>query len=186
MVTLWGYCFSAWGCLTLCLWFPAWSTSWQTPACHICCLAGPFHPDLHHQTHQGKLSENQRLTVKSNVTLGSFRQTEKNNILNTRVRVPVYLNCLIYLVCSHGGRHGDSDGWWHSELSCSSSRLWLAVQWQRQKVRSSDWMDALGRERTGAAENGTKLPTWRTNKHKAEWLQHPVIQKSTHLTALCS
>lgn len=97
------------------------------------------------------------------------------------VCVSVYLNRLIYLMCSHGGCHGDSDGWWNGELSRSSSRFCLAVQWQRQEVRRSNRVDALGRESTGATEHRTKLPTWHTQSRGIT----TIIQKHTHLGALC-
>lgn len=82
--------------------------------------------------------------------------------------VSVYLNRLIYLMCSHGGRHGDSDGWWHSKLSRSSPWFCRAVQWQGQEVRRRDRMDALDWERTGAAEHRTKLPTWHAHTEQRD------------------
>lgn len=174
MVSLWGLCVSVclWGfspcvhifflCLTLSLWSPVWSTSWQTPTCHIYCPAEASRPDLHQQSHQGKSSENQRLAVKN--TLNKCKK--KNN--NLCEGVSVYLNRLIYLMCSHGGRHGDSDGWWHSKLSRSSPWFCRAVQWQGQEVRRRDRMDALDWERTGAAEHRTKLPTWHAHTEQRD------------------
>lgn len=192
MLSVWSWCFLVclWGwslcvhivflCLTLSLWFPVWSTSWQTPTCHIYCPAAPSHPDLHQQTHLGKPSENQSLTVE--------KQCDTQMSLVDRkimLCVSVYLNRLIYLMCSHGGRHGDSDGWWHSELSCSSSRLCLAVQWQRQEVRGSNRMDTFSRERAGAAEHSPKLPTWHTWNRGITAVINPIIQKHTHLGSWC-
>lgn len=174
MVSLWGLCVSVclWGfspcvhifflCLTLSLWSPVWSTSWQTPTCHIYCPAEASRPDLHQQSHQGKSSENQRLAVKN--TLNKCKK--KNN--NLCEGVSVYLNRLIYLMCSHGGRHGDSDGWWHSKLSRSSPWFCRAVQWQGQEVRRRDRMDTLDWERTGAAEHRTKLPTWHAHTEQRD------------------
>lgn len=174
MVSLWGLCVPVclWGfspcvhifflCLTLSLWSPVWSTSWQTPTCHIYCPAEASRPDLHQQSHQGKSSENQRLAVKN--TLNKCKK--KNN--NLCEGVSVYLNRLIYLMCSHGGRHGDSDGWWHSKLSRSSPWFCRAVQWQGQEVRRRDRMDTLDWERTGAAEHRTKLPTWHAHTEQRD------------------
>lgn len=91
MVSLWGLCVSVclWGfspcvhifflCLTLSLWSPVWSTSWQTPTCHIYCPAEASRPDLHQQSHQGKSSENQRLAVKN-----TLNKCENKNILYVR------------------------------------------------------------------------------------------------------
>lgn len=174
MVSLWGLCVSVclWGfspcvhifflCLTLSLWSPVWSTSWQTPTCHIYCPAEASRPDLHQQSHQGKSSENQRLAVKN--TLNKCKK--KNN--NLCEGVSVYLNRLIYLMCSHGGCHSDSDGWWHSKLSWSSPWFCRAVQWQGQEVRRRDRMDTLDWERTGAAEHRTKLPTWHAHTEQRD------------------
>lgn len=92
MVSVWGLCVSVclWGfspsvhifllCLTLSLWSPVWSTSWQTPTCRIYCPAEASRPDLHQQSHQGRSSENQRLAVKN-----SLNKYENKNILYVRV-----------------------------------------------------------------------------------------------------
>lgn len=100
------------------------------------------------------------------------------------VSLLVHLNCLIYLVCSHGGRHGYSDGRWRGDSSRSTSRLCLTVQWQQQEVRSGDWMDAFSRERTRAAEHSIELPTWYT-RSRGITANHQPDQTKAHTPGFC-
>lgn len=89
----------------------------------------------------------------------------------------LYLNGLIYLVCSHCGRHSNSDSRWRRKPSGSSSRFCFAVQWQWQEIRRSDGTDTIGWECSRATEHGTKLPTWHTRNRKTTTITKPVTQK---------
>lgn len=164
-------------CLTPSRWFPVWSTSWQTPACHIYCPAGLFHPDLRQQSHQEKPSENQRLTVKNNLTLTVWL-TEQYISMCARLCTSIVwsISCAAMVDATATAMADDT-------ANCPAPPRGSALRSSGNDRKSGG---AIGRTHsTGKApERLNTAPNFQPDTHRAEGLQQSY--KSTHTWVLCA